>query len=551
MKFLGKKIRGNLGNVSGVASAVDTLGLFYETIPEFGVLVTKSFTWEARDGFREPTIENNCRNADGLRNEGAVKEAEKLKRLREKHGSLEGVFLLGSVAGNSVEDMVKTAQTIAPYVDGIEANCGCPHYEGGGALIGCSVELTQKYISAVKKAVAKPVVMKMTPMADDIGAIAKAAIESGAAGLALINTVGGRAKYLTNRNKEGKRWGGLSGKDILGLGVECVAEVRRAVGQGVPIVGMGGVSNAHEARLYFDGGANIVGFGTRVFLGRKTEQVREFCQVIGLDLENMTNYSAKLNLEQELTKYNPCRINKIEVLDEDLRLFTLNKGFPETQPGQFVFAYLPDFEEKPFSVPVSGPLKLLVRKRERGPFTAKLFEAKEGDELWIRGPYGQGFTVEERKDNYLIAGGTGVAAMLMLARALHDDGRTHIFVGARREKQLHFLDELKRYGKVHISTNDGSAGYKGTAVEMFNDFVAQHGKKSVNVYLCGPKGMEEAAIKSAERLEGRIEVATEPRIRCGVGLCDHCSIDGYRGCIDGPVFDGRWLMKTNYFKEGL
>ena len=137
------------------------------------------------------------------------------------------------------------------------------------------------------------------------------------------------------------------------------------------------------------------------------------------------------------------------------------------QPGQFVMAWLPDVEERPFSLMDDDPLSLTVA--DVGPFTRALCALRAGDRLWIRGPYGHGFDlVGERQ--LLIAGGSGAASLTLLAKAALSRGhKVAAILGAGTAERLMLVCRFESMGcQVIVATDDGSAGYQGNGLLDMN-----------------------------------------------------------------------------------
>ena len=216
----------------------------------------------------------------------------------------------------------------------------------------------------------------------------------------------------------------------------------------------------------------------------------------------------------------------------------------EIKPGQFVQIEIPDSKTTYLRRPISicnvadGRLWLLVR--DAGAGTHKLVGAKAGDRLNIIMPLGHGFTVPTDKATRILlaGGGVGVAPLLYLAKTLHDSGICpDIVLGARSRADVLLREEFERYGRLHISTDDGSDGTPGliTANPVWDgDFDA--------VAVCGPTPMMRAVASICARREIPCEVSLENMMACGLGACLCCVEDTKdKGnvcvCTDGPVFN--------------
>jgi len=197
-------------------------------------------------------------------------------------------------------------------------------------------------------------------------------------------------------------------------------------------------------------------------------------------------------------------------------------------PAQFVSVRLPE-GEKPFSLATDDPITLLVKAT--GKVSSALAALGEGSELELRGPYGNGYAPSGRV--CLVGGGTGVAPVCFVARR-HRQSVDAIFIGGRRSEDLPLYDELRSLAPCRAATEDGSAGTCGLVTDVM-DLEPHRGCEFFN---CGPEIM---LLKTAE-LErkftdpSRIFCSVERYTKCGMGLCGSCAMDGYRTCIDGPVF---------------
>ncbi len=204
-------------------------------------------------------------------------------------------------------------------------------------------------------------------------------------------------------------------------------------------------------------------------------------------------------------------------------------------PGQFAMLWLPGIDEKPFSIAGIDPLMFTVSRV--GPFSEALHAVRPGDTLWVRGPFGRGFTAEPGR-TLLIGGGYGAAPLAFLARALAQaDPQAHVeaALGARTAADLLFVDRFGALGvPVHAATEDGSAGTAGLVTDVIRPLLAAGGFARVRA--CGPEGMLEEVAGICESAGVPGELSFEAYMRCGVGLCGACEHRGRLVCMDGPVF---------------
>ncbi|MCK9614016.1 MAG: dihydroorotate dehydrogenase electron transfer subunit [Candidatus Omnitrophica bacterium] len=194
---------------------------------------------------------------------------------------------------------------------------------------------------------------------------------------------------------------------------------------------------------------------------------------------------------------------------------------------------------------------LLFRVRGRG--TKLLSQCKKGDVFDAIGPLGNGFHVPRPTPNaqrILVAGGMGVAPLVFLAEKLREirspksETRNLILLGAKSKKEVLAESEFKKLGfEVHIATDDGSRGFKGSVVELLKEQLRTYNLElRTNIYACGPKEMFYEIKKVLEKYpQIQAQVSFEQFMGCGLGICYGCAIEtkeGYKKvCKDGPVFD--------------
>lgn len=220
------------------------------------------------------------------------------------------------------------------------------------------------------------------------------------------------------------------------------------------------------------------------------------------------------------------------------------------KPGQFVMikneqgsTYL----RRPFGVAdvdrKRGELLLIYRKAGKG--TLELSQLEPGAVISVEGPLGKGFSFDEDGRTLLIGGGVGIAPIIYTARYLGEEGqgpKPVILFGVRNHRELFWSDFVESFSeKLVYTTDDGSYGRKGFAIDAIPDILAKY-PDIKHIKVCGPtimmKGIAELAIK-----EGlQCEVSLEKRMACGIGVCLGCTFAGKSGkrwkvCADGPVFD--------------
>jgi dihydroorotate dehydrogenase electron transfer subunit len=214
-------------------------------------------------------------------------------------------------------------------------------------------------------------------------------------------------------------------------------------------------------------------------------------------------------------------------------------------PGQFYMIWIPGIDEIPMSVSyISKDVKGITFRRI-GEATQALYRLKTGENIGIRGPYGNGFRLQG-KHLLFVGGGTGVA---MLAPAVEEARKrklsTTVILGVKTKKEVFFEERLRKSGAaVLVSTDDGSKGYKGFASELAQEIL---GKESIDaVYTCGPEIMMKTLLSYCKKI--LFQASLERYMKCSIGLCGQCCIGkGMRVCVDGPIFDGKTLQKCEDF----
>lgn len=236
-------------------------------LEKLGAIVVKGVTREPRTGNPTPRIcetPSGMLNAIGLQNPGVERfAAEDLKWLAPL-----GVPIIVNIAGGSIAEYADVAKILARAggVAGLEVNISCPNVKRGGMAFGCDPQTTAKVIASVRRAApGLPLIVKLTPAAGDVVAVAEAAVAAGADALSLINTFPGMAIDTDSfEPKLGRVTGGLSGPAIRPIAVKMVFDVARAVR--VPIIGMGGIRSAQDAIEFMLAGAGAIAVGTASFV---------------------------------------------------------------------------------------------------------------------------------------------------------------------------------------------------------------------------------------------------------------------------------------------
>jgi len=266
------------------------------------------------------------------------------------------------------------------------------------------------------------------------------------------------------------------------------------------------------------------------------------------------------------------------------------------KPGQFFNIRISDSYDpllrRPFSLHNIEGDKIFILYKAVGKATDILSKKEKGEMLDVIGPIGNGFDIQasgnppsprlrragrQQATVILVAGGHGVAPLYALAKKLtaHSSQLT-AFIGARTSKHIVCDKEFKKLGaKMHIATEDGSAGYKGVVTELLKTELRRtkdEGRRTKDdrryttddrrpttddrrpttddirptIYACGPKPMLKAVAQIAHKYGIACQVSMEEYLACGIGVCMGCVIKTKSGnklvCKDGPVFDSREII---------
>ena len=235
-------------------------------LASLGAVAVKGLFLTEREGHAPPRIvetPSGMLNAIGLQGIGVRRFiAAQLPALRARRATV-----IVNICGTTLEEYVEVARILsdADGVGALELNISCPNIKEGGITFGCSLPGTHAVVSAVRKVTRLPVIPKLTPNVTDVASFARAAEESGADAISLVNTFLAMAIDVhTRRPRLTNIVGGLSGPAIRPIAVRMVYECRRVVK--IPIIGMGGIATAEDALEFMIAGANAVQVGTMNFV---------------------------------------------------------------------------------------------------------------------------------------------------------------------------------------------------------------------------------------------------------------------------------------------
>jgi dihydroorotate dehydrogenase electron transfer subunit len=207
--------------------------------------------------------------------------------------------------------------------------------------------------------------------------------------------------------------------------------------------------------------------------------------------------------------------------------------------------WIPGIDEIPLSIMNASNGLVSVSVKQVGDATQHLHTMTAGENVGIRGPFGNSFT-ESRGRVLLVSGGTGTAPLLFLAKQLSAKTERLSFVeGAKTKDELLFIRELKSVcneKSLITTTEDGTYGFQCLVTEPLNSLLDK--EKFDMIYTCGPEVMMKKVFELTEQRKLPIEASLERLMRCGIGLCGSCVIGKYRVCRDGPVFTAAQLREV-------
>ena len=284
---------GGLKMKNPVMTASGTFGFGLEfcdliNIDRLGGIIMKGTTLEAREGNDYPRLAetpSGMLNAVGLQNPGVEVVANNiLPFISQKFKT----NIIVNISGRTPEDYAQVAERLAA-VDGLEAievNISCPNVKQGGMAFGTTVEGASSVVRAVRDAWPRTLIVKLSPNVTDITEIARAAEAEGANAVSLINTMLGMAIDVERRRPMlSTITGGLSGPAIRPVALRMVWQTAKAVR--IPVIGLGGISDADSALQFIMAGASAIQIGTSNFTDPHTceivlDGIADFCHRQGI-----------------------------------------------------------------------------------------------------------------------------------------------------------------------------------------------------------------------------------------------------------------------------
>jgi dihydroorotate dehydrogenase (NAD+) catalytic subunit len=257
-------------------------------LARIGAIVCKGITRHPRLGNPQPRLAETSAgllNTIGLQNVGAEAAAEILAPI----WATWPIKVVANISGETVAEFGEIARILdgRPGISGLEVNIGCPNVERGGLEFGVDARAAALVTETVKKSTSLPVMVKLTPNVTDIAQISRAVVDSGADCISLVNTFVGLSIDVPRRKPTlSTVTGGLSGPAIKPLALAMVYKAAGAVS--VPVIGMGGISNAQDALEFIMAGASAVQVGTANFTNPRAcveiaEGLVQYIERAGLD----------------------------------------------------------------------------------------------------------------------------------------------------------------------------------------------------------------------------------------------------------------------------
>ena len=262
---------GSLRLKNPVMTASGTFGYgleFEDFIPldQIGGIIVKGTTLQPREGNDYPRMAETAQgmlNCVGLQNKGVDYFCQQIyPRIKNIDTNL-----IVNVSGNTPEDYAECAARIDALekIPAIELNISCPNVKEGGMAFGTSCAGAASVVRAVRKRYHQTLIVKLSPNVTSIADIARAVEDEGADSVSLINTLMGMAIDVEKRRSVlSIHTGGLSGPAVKPVALRMVWQVAKAVK--IPVIGLGGISNATDAIEFLMAGASAIQIGTANFL---------------------------------------------------------------------------------------------------------------------------------------------------------------------------------------------------------------------------------------------------------------------------------------------
>jgi dihydroorotate dehydrogenase electron transfer subunit len=233
----------------------------------------------------------------------------------------------------------------------------------------------------------------------------------------------------------------------------------------------------------------------------------------------------------------------------DVKTFTfVDELCAKANPGQFVMVWIPGIDEVPMSLSAINPEgQTSITVHNVGDASKALHQKKKGDQIGIRGPFGNGF-VPTTGNVMVVGGGTGLAPLLPLTeRLVKVAKKVTVMCGAKCKDNLLFIDSVTKVisavdSEKVITTDDGSYGIECFVTDQVKEKLQK--EKFDIIYTCGPEPMMYNMFLLAEQHRIPLQASLERMMRCAIGLCGSCQIGKLRVCKDGPVLTSEQLRSV-------
>ncbi len=255
---------------------------------------------------------------------------------------------------------------------------------------------------------------------------------------------------------------------------------------------------------------------------------------------------------QNVTKIPSVRVIE-KIIDETPTVRTIvisDEILSEVLPGQFAMVWIPGVNELPMSVMVTEQKgKAAFTVRRRGQSSTAFYNLRVGDQIGVRGPYGNAFDIKDGKIA-LVGGGTGLVPLMRLAKFAKPTNEVVMLMGSKSKDEVFFEDYAnkileKNKHRVIVATEDGSYGQKGFVTDILENLVQN--ERFDAIYTCGPEIMMYKVVQLANLRGIFVQASLERMMKCGIGICGSCCMDDVLVCHDGTVFDGKFLAGSKEF----
>jgi dihydroorotate dehydrogenase electron transfer subunit len=258
-------------------------------------------------------------------------------------------------------------------------------------------------------------------------------------------------------------------------------------------------------------------------------------------------------LEEQRDNNHPhiCVIDKI--VDETPTIRTLyfkDSILANVLPGQFAMVWIPGVNELPMSIMVSDtPEQAALTVRKRGESSTALYNLSEGQQIGVRGPYGNSFEIKDGRI-LLIGGGTGLVPLMRLIKFSNTSNHITVLMGSQTKDEVFFEETAKKLleknkHEIIAVTEDASYGEKGYVTDILETLLEKNSYDAI--YTCGPELMMYKVVQMAQKKEIFVQASLERMMKCGVGICGSCCVNDELVCRDGTVFDGEHLSRQSEF----